>query len=264
MNYYWTRCLPLLGLLFASAVTADTQLLIQQEGVGAPQPIWIQAGKVRVQPAEQSGYVLFDANRQLLTQVDDANRSYATLDQKMLKTFAQNFSSIKQALSKQLDQLPAEQRVQLQALMQQSSLSQLPDTEKTPPLSFKKTNVQRQIKGKNCTVTEGWHGADKMVEFCLLDLNAAHVTPQDYQTLKAFLAFAQSATSEMMAGQDWAMDLAWMEQPSSFPIQMLQFNKQHVVKRSVTVELINKSLDAALFQVPNHYQYHALDFSAEK
>jgi len=243
----------------ATASWADTTITME-DAAGAPQAvIEVKGNMARMSTPGQSDYIVYDASRDLIIQVDSGQQEYMEIDRATLSEFADAMSQMQQEMAPQIAQmreqlknLPPEQRAMIEQQMGGMASLGGGETKPAEPVKLVKRGSDK-VGGFKCQVYDAMQGEDKVSEVCLATAADAGVSKSDFATLSAMMAFmrelassAQKLAADLGGGQHMMLGGA-----EGVPVSVREFKGGHEYAVS---DVSDKSLNDARFSAYKTYR----------
>jgi hypothetical protein len=242
------------GLLTVSLQAADGLLIIEKStsgGTPATNQIQIEANRMRAETTGVRGekqIVIFDGARDVLTMIDDQNKTYTELTKADAEQLGAQMADAMAQIQKQLAGLPPEQKAQIEAMMKGrmgGAGGGLPKT------TYKRAGTDTAGKW-TCAKYEGYEGATKTSEVCTVEPKALGLTEADFAVTKQFVEFFKKVVPAM-ASQAFAIGTVEEQGFAGVPVK----RSTTVLGRQVTseiTEVTRKTFPDASYAAPAGYQ----------
>jgi len=249
----------MLALSPATATRADTTITME-DAAGTPQAvIEVKGNMARMSTPGQSDYIVYDASRDLVINVDSAGQEYMEIDRATLAEFSAAMSQMQQEMAPQMAQmreqlksLPPEQRAMIEQQMGGMASLGAAETKPAEPVKLVKRGSDK-VGGFKCQVYDAMQGEDKVSEVCLATAADAGVSKSDFATLSAMMGFmremassAQKLAADLGGGQHMMLGGA-----EGVPVSVKEFKGGH--EYAVT-DVSDKSLNDARFSEYKTYR----------
>ena len=244
--------------VLSGTVHAAAGLLIVEKSTstGAPvtNQIQIEPNRMRAETMGARGekqIVIFDGAKQVLTMIDEQNKSYTELPRADADQLGTQLSDAMAQVQKQLAALPPEQRKQFEELMK-GRMGGAGGPAAKPV--YKRTGTDTVGKW-SCTKYEGYEGETKTSEVCTVDPKTLGLAEGDFAVTKQFVEFFKRVVPAM-ASQAFAIGTPEQQGFSGIPVR----RTMTVLGRQITTEITDVSRQTftdASYAVPAGYQKRA-------
>ena len=197
------------ALLLAPAVQADATLTMKEVGGKMDSVIEVKGHMLRMSTPGQSDYMLYDAQRDVLIHVSDANRQYMEFDRATLVEMADSVARVQKEMApqmammrEQLKNLPPEQRAMIEKQM--GGMVDLGAMETKPAANI--TTVKRgsdKIAGFKCQRYDVMSGKQRVADVCVATDADAGMSKADFATASSAMKFMRDmadSAQKMTAG----------------------------------------------------------------
>jgi hypothetical protein len=251
----------------AGASAADGVLIVLKvtRGGGTPQTNQIQIDQRRMR-AEVTGAdgghasVMFDGAHQVMTIVNDAEKSYSELTKADLDAFAAQMSGAMAQVEQMMKGMSPEQRKQMEALTKgKMGGAGAPGGAPAKP-EYKKVGTATVGKW-TCDKYDGYTNGQKTNEVCTVDPKALGFTAADFQVTRDMAEFFKAFQQLMPAGarqeQSFVLGTPESQGFSGIPVRSMHMTGgTQIVSELADVQ--RQAFTAATFQVPAGYQKNDL------
>lgn len=187
-----------LAVAAASPAGAGTELVFEDLGDEPAETARLQvedgALVLHNMATGSDGRVLFDADAQRMTLVDDEARSYMIFEEENVRRIAAVQAQIQRYREVQLKRLPEERRERASAMMQAMGTG-LPAAGQ--PQRIVPTGETGTVDDLECRVLEVFSGEELVSRQCVANAEALGVEPQDIATITAMQQFLASMISSI-------------------------------------------------------------------
>jgi hypothetical protein len=203
--------------VLCSAAQSWAGVTMVNDRAGSKSTVSMEGNKLRLE-TERSGRpmtVLFDGDAQKLWMLDDAAKSYRTIDPQTMqpardqqaKTDAMASGQRAQAdaqMQAALAQMPPERRAMVEAQMKQRQTSGGPAAPPTagaspgssagpaPSIDYKATGQHKKVAGHECDTYRELQDGKPKADGCYIPLARLGLTKDDFKAIDAFTQFRQS------------------------------------------------------------------------
>lgn len=230
------------GLLIVEKTTSGTDVTTNQ--------IQLESNRMRAESTGDRGerrVVIFDGSRQLLTMIDNANKSYTELTKQDADALGTQMADAMAQIQKQIAAMPPDQRAQVEAAMKgrmggAGGVAPKPD--------YRKVGTDTVGKWK-CDKYEGYEGGKKTSEVCTVDPKVLGLAEGDFAVSKQFVEFFKRVVPQM-ASQAFAIGTLEQQGFAGVPVK----RTSTVLGRQITTELSDVSRQTfadSTYAVPTGY-----------
>jgi hypothetical protein len=242
----------MLALSPATATRADSTITMKDAAGTTQAVIEVKGNMARMSTPGQSDYIVFDASRDLIINVDSEGQEYMEIDRATLSEFSAAMSQMQQAMAPQIAQmreqlksLPPEQRAMIEQQMGGMANFGGTETKSAEPIELVKRGSDK-VGGFKCQVYDAMQGKEKLSEVCLATAADAGVSKSDFATLSAMMAFmremvssAQKLSADLGGGQHIMLGGA-----KGVPVSVKEFKGGH---EYAVADVSDKTLSDARF-----------------
>jgi len=242
-----------------TATRADSTITMQDAG-GTPQAvIEVKGNMARLSTPGQAEYMLYDASRDLIIQVDTGQQEYMEIDRATLAEFSAAMTQMQQEMAPQIAQmreqlksLPPEQRAMIEQQMGGMANFGAGESKPAEPIELVKRGSDK-VGGFKCQVYDAMQGKEKLSEVCLATAADAGVSKSDFATLSAMMAFMREMAS---SAQKLAADLGGGQHimlggAQGVPVSVKEFKGGH---EYAVKDVSDKALDETRFSEYKAYR----------
>jgi YesN/AraC family two-component response regulator len=222
-----------------------------QGGTSTTNQIQIEANRMRAESTGPGGVkqvVIFDGARQVLTMIDNQNKSYTEMTKEDAEKLGAQTSDAMAQMKKQLAGMPPDQRAKIEAMMK-GRMDGAGGAAARP--QFRKAGTETVGKW-TCTKYESYEGEVKTSEVCTVEPKTLGLTEADFAFTKQFIEFFKSVVPQM-ASQAFAIGTVEQQGFSGVPIK----RKVSILGGEVMTEIIDVTRQAfpdSNYVVPAGYQ----------
>jgi len=238
--------------LLAAAASAGVLLTMESQTPGqegqAQQKIYLGGDRIRVE-AENSGdfdVVIFRQDLGVFWIVDPEEKSYTELTRDDLEQLSTRLQQMTEMLKAQLQELPPEQREQIEQMMGSQGLKPVEPT-------FEKVASGETVGDWTADKYVGTLNGVKQVELWTADYRELGLKAEDFQVLeemgKMFEAFSQDAAALFKVRTE-----AGEGHFSGLPVKTVNFSAGQPAGETVVQEVKKQDFKPALFEVPEGYK----------
>lgn len=187
----------MLSVLFCCGSSlADTTLTFTNEGDSLPQSIAIGAGKMRINPAGDGNWMLYDLQQNAMFIMDDAKQQYYRIDPSQIEQLGQSLGNLNSQLDNALANLPPQQRAAAKAMMQ----DMLPDKQAPSAaamIDIRNTGKKDKVADIACSIHETWVADERKNEVCVAAGDALRLSSEDEDTMRGMAKLMQQLMDEV-------------------------------------------------------------------
>jgi hypothetical protein len=213
------------ALLGASPLMADSTVTMKDNTV-----VQVRNGMARMDPAGDSTYMQYDAERNLLIHVDPGEGTYMELDEQVIQQQAAAMGDMRkemaaqiEAMRSQLQNMPEAQRRMIEQQMGSMMGGAGRDQPAAKPDVKAVKKGSRKLNGFDCDDYQLLEGNAAVADVCIAEQAGAGMSGDDFATLRAMMTFMRSMAqqaSEMAGPMAGDLDPAVMADIEGFPIEM--------------------------------------------
>lgn len=236
-----------LAVLAVTPAVADTRIRYVDEQSGEEQSVLtIKDGKVRMDNADSSSWMLFDAKDGSLITVDPAGKTWTSLDEETMQKAAGQVTAAMAKMREQLEQMPPEQR----AMMEKMMGGMVDAGRKMVETKVDRTGKTLHKAGHDCAQVFVSVGSLSRSEMCVVDPGELDIPAADREVLEAMQdrmkKFAESMSKSF--GANLAFDFGSI---GGVPVYVKQDRKQ---TGQVLEGISHSGIDTDLLSVPDGYR----------
>jgi hypothetical protein len=259
-----TTCTAAVMLLAASVSAADGIVLVQKFTYADKPPqthqMQIDQHHLRTESAGANGQkvaVIFDGDRQVMTMINDATKSYFEMSKADLDAASAQITGAMAQMQEAMKNMPPEQKARMEAMMKgRMGGAGAPAAPAAARPQFKKTGTATVGKW-TCDVYEGYTNGQKTHEVCTVDPKALGFTTADFQVTRDMAAFFKQFAGQLQQfqSQSQTFTMGTMEDQgfSGIPIRSVSTTSGGQVTFEIT-DAHREAFTAATFQPPAGYQ----------
>lgn len=247
-----------LGLV-ASATEAGVKYTVESQPAGSDEAmtaeILVDSGRMRIDPGEGEGVILFDGARQEMTVLNHSERSYMVMDRAMVDQMVAAVRQMEQALAS----VPEAQREQMRQMMQQQ-MGQAGGQPLAAP-ELVELGESGSAAGMSCSWKAVQRNGVTQRKLCVADLGALPGGDELAAVQKQMAQFIENLTAAASAGMPGGMMpglgqsiAAEMALVKGFPVITEQYMAGSMIERSTFMGAENVSASDADFAPPPDYQ----------
>jgi hypothetical protein len=245
---------------------ADGVLVVMKMTSGANPPqtnqIQLEQKRVRMSIADATGGtagMMFDANRQVMTIIDDTRKTYSELTKADLDAIAAQLSGAMAQMQDMMKNMPPEQRAQMEAMMKKAGRGTVASPT-SPKVEYKKTGTATVGKW-TCDKYEGYTSGQKTHEVCTVDPKVLGFTAADFEVTREmanfFKQFQQLLPGGATRDQPFVLGTPESQGFSGIPVRSVHTANGNEVVSELT-DVRRQAFTDATFQVPAGYQKNDL------
>jgi hypothetical protein len=251
-------------IFFPSSPGADTTIVFQEakDSNGKPslQNIYIRSGMVRLENDSGDGnYIIYKSEANSMTVVDTGDKSYITIDRKLLADVSGPMSaSQKNAMKKaheKIASLPPEKQAQMRSIMEYVMQYSTPTGKKSEKVRYIPLQQELVINGNTCRVIETHQGKRKLSKLCMVDRNVLNIPLEDYASLQKLQSFIAEMNSRSYGRtfDKYFPDMGYADL-EQFPVQVMRYRNNGVKRVLTLVRVTTEPIRHNAFVMPAGYQ----------
>lgn len=206
-------------------VMADSTLTMNDSTV-----VQIRSGMARMDPADDSTYMVYDTARNILIHVDPGEGTYMELDENVMQQQAEAMGAMREEIAAQMEAMRAELQhlPEDQRRMMEQSMGAMIDAAgdgqpaAKPDIKTVKKG-SREVNGFKCNDYQVIEGKTPVADVCIAEKAGAGMSGDDFATLSAMMAFMRSMAqqaSEMAGPMAGGFDSSMMADIEGFPVEI--------------------------------------------
>jgi hypothetical protein len=253
------------ALLFAAPAWAADGITIVQKFTYADKPpqthqMQLEAHRMRTEstgPTGQKVVVIYDGTRQVMTMINDANKSYYEMSKADLEAASAQMAGAMSQMQEMMKNLPPERRKQMEEMMKGRMGGAAAAS--AAPARPQYHKVGTDTVGKwTCDKYEGTTNGQKTHEVCTVDPKVLGFSPADFQVTRDMADFFKQFTSalpqmQQSTSQTFTMGSAADQGFSGLPVRSVSTSNGSTVTFEIT-DVHRESFSDATFQPPAGYQ----------
>lgn len=207
----------------------------------------IESGRIAmIMTGTRSARMLFDAKARVLHMVSDDDKSYLDLQEGS----GGDPTGMSEAMQKQLDALPKEQRAMAEQMMQSAMGAKRP----APPQVYVWSKEKKTIAGYECTRVDGMRGDTKVTEYCGTRSSDFKLSPAEHQTILAMQGYFRNFMISVRAPDDAIRAFQWDTSTDGYPV-LTRCYKDGKVTLELQLASVKREPPAdSLFVIPSDYK----------
>lgn len=238
-----------MGLVTKDAAGATTQSVT----------VYAQDGRIRM---EEIGDTSGGQNMSMIFMdqefivVDHDDRSYVIMDEAMVQEMGVKVNAAMQQMQAQLASMPPEQRAMVEQMMEQQMGGMMDAMSESLPTRVEQTGSGTWMSG-DCTQYAVFTGDEKSQDICAAPLSEIEGAAEAMSAFRNMAKFINSLADSMPGALGAAMaenPMGLMEEIDGFPVQTVDYMDGQTASVTTLESVEEKSLDAALFAVPEGYR----------
>jgi hypothetical protein len=253
------------ALVLAVPVWAGDGVLIVMKvtfGTNPPQTNQIQIDQKRMRMtgtgATGSAGVMFDGNRQVMTMIDDAHKTYTEMSKADLDAFAAQMAPAMAQMQDAMKNMPPEAKARMEAMMKKNGAAAGGPPGAAPAkIEYKKTGTATVGKW-TCDKYEGYTNGQKTQELCTVDPKVLGFSMADFQVMRDMQEFFKQM-------QQFGRGIAPQQSPftvgtvaeqgfSGMPVRSVITTSNGTQVISELAEAKRQAFTDATFTVPSDYK----------
>ena len=205
-------------------VMADSTLTMNDSTV-----VQIRNGMARMDPADDSTYMVYDTARNILIHVDPGEGTYMELDENVMQQQAEAMGAMREEIAAQMEAMRAELQhlPEDQRRMMEQSMGAMIDAagaQSAPKPDVKTVKKgSRNVNGFKCNDYQLVEDKTAVADVCIAEKAGAGMSGDDFATLSAMMAFMRSMAqqaSEMAGPMAGGFDSSMMADIEGFPVEI--------------------------------------------
>ncbi len=240
-----------MAVFFSLIAHADTMITLKNTDAAMPDKILIKNGRVLITEPNRESRMIFDTNTDTIYVIDDSKKEYIAFTATDMENISNMMNSMQSMMDGMLDQVSAEQRAQIEAMMGGSP----DDGSQANPASYQivKTGKSKTISGFHCDIIQLQESNITTTEVCIASQKTAKMNTDDYKTLIKMSKISQSFIDKFshMAGEhtDGLISAGQIiNQINGIPVEMVSGND-----RSIMTSITESAITNGVFGL-NGYQ----------
>lgn len=239
-HFFWGSCFALaLGLVNPAMADTTLRFLDQNQKQSLVQT---KDGLVRVEQAgNQSVFMLFDVKQDVLTVVNNADKTYQRINQARIEQAAKKIAAAKEKLRANFEKLSPEQQAQLQPMIERMAVAEVREQRI-------EKGAAGSVSGVACTHFQLYENDKATQKLCAADAKGLNVSQADYDAIAGMLVMLADLSNKMGGGM---MQTAISpEDIDGIPVSTGESQTNRLTKLH---KVDGKQLDASRFVVPAGY-----------
>jgi hypothetical protein len=187
--------------------------------------------------------------------IDHDNQTYVVMDEAMAAEMGSQMNAAMLQMQEQLADMPPEQRAMVEQMMQGRMAGMMMSQEQAPPPRVEKTGTG-QWRSKPCTQYVVYEGGKKTQEICaapLDDIPGADEAMRAFESMAGFINKLSESMPEPIASSMAENPMGLINQMDGFPVRTVDFVDGEVSNETTLESVVDKPLDASLFDIPEGY-----------
>jgi hypothetical protein len=213
---------PLLGLASGAYAEAVLTFTITDKDGAPPQTATMYLGDRNLKMETGQVGALYEVEAEKTLYYDHGSRTYFEMRTEEISAMRQQ---IVEAMRQQMHNLPAEQRLEMEAMLHQYA-----EEKASPALTYRQLSTGQKVGKWHCDVYEQLADGEKNAELCLARLGEVGLTQADLKIVAAFAHSVQKMASSMGApgSEPHALDPAAIEKGvgfAAFPVRVAMLSR---------------------------------------
>jgi hypothetical protein len=253
--------LALICLVATELQAAEGVLIVQKftspQGVRTSQA-QIEKQRMRVETTGDNGkqVTMFDGEKQVLTTVNYARKTYTELTKEEMEQMSAQVSGAMTQMQGRMANVPPEQRARIEAMMR-GRMGAAAGAAKT---EYRQVGTDKVAKW-TCDKYEGYENNQKTVELCTVDPKALGLSISDFDVAKQMMEFMKTLLPPGMASRANS-DVMFVGTPdvqgySGIPVRQTSFSGGKPVSTSELVDVSRQNFPASNYEIPTGFQKEA-------
>jgi Domain of unknown function (DUF4412) len=248
------------------AWAADGVLIVMKVTFGSnpPQTNQVQIDQKRMRMtgtgATGSAGVMFDSNRQVMTMIDDAHKTYSEMTKADLDAFAAQMAPAMAQMQEAMKNMPPEAKARMEAMMKKNGAPGAAPGAAPKKVEYKKTGTATVGKW-TCDKYEGYTNGQKTHEVCTVDPKVLGFSMADFQVMRDMQEFFkqfQQFGRGMAPQQSFIVGTPEEQGFSGIPVRSVITTSNGTQVISELAEARRQAFTDATFTVPSDYQKNDL------
>jgi hypothetical protein len=255
-------------VLALPAWAADGVLIVMKVTFGSNPPqtnqIQIEQKRMRMTGTGATGGsagIMFDGNRQVMTMIDDAHKTYSELTKADLDAFAAQMAPAMAQMQDAMKNMPPEAKARMEAMMKKNGAPGAPPGAAHAKVEYKKTGTATVGKW-TCDKYEGYTNGQKTHEVCTVDPKVLGFGMADFQVMRDMQEFFKQFQQfgRGIAPQQQSFTVGTLEEQgfSGIPVRSVTTTSNGTQVISELAEARRQAFTDATFTVPSDYQKNDL------
>lgn len=248
------------SLCLASSLEAEFEIKnLEKNAAPFTQKFFISGEKIAMQTrsGENNGTAIFRGDKGLLWIIDNQNKQYTEMTKESMAQMGKTLNSVMDQMKAQMANMPPEQRAMMENLMKGQMSQMQGTTEKTDPLSFKKTGVRKTINGYPCEKYDVFRGTEKLREMWVTEwknMNDFKEAMTAFDSMGKFFA----TMMESLKGSPFlnTMDIPYSHttELNGFPVMSTELKNGVPVMEATLKQVTKKPIPESDFNPPAGYK----------
>jgi hypothetical protein len=249
------------ALLYCGNVLADTTLTFTSSGDSLPQAIAFGSGKMRINQADSSDWMMYDLQQNAMFMVNDAKQEYYRIDQAQIEQLGQTLGNLSNQMESALANLPPEQRAAAEAMMR-DMMPQKAQPASAPLIDIRSTGNKDKVADINCSIHETWVAKQRKNEICVADSDDLKLTDEDRKTMQGMADLMQQMVDEVqnsvgdLMPENIASNGLAQIMANGVPVRVREFDNDEVSELS---SISHDDIPAAQMTIPASYTAQSMD-----
>jgi hypothetical protein len=246
-------------MLLPTVVEADATLTMKDASGKTNSQFEVKNGMARMSQPGESGYMLYDRQRDVAIHVDPGRKEYTEVDRATLDEYAESVSQMRKEMAPQMAQmmeqlksLPPEQRAMIEKNMGGMMGMGADNPEPAEPVRTVKRG-SKEVAGFDCLEYDVMQGPNKLAEMCVATSADAGLSKDDFATLSAMMKFMRDMASraQQLASSFGAGSPVVMGDVEGVPVAMKDLKHGHEYS---VANVSDTNLDDGLFNEYKSYR----------
>lgn len=257
----------------APPAAADLVITVEYKDLETSPPttsqgqIFLAADRLRMDvPADQAGgeaeasAMVYRGDLQQLMVIDHGRQMYMVMDKESMNATAGRLDEAMKQMQAQLEQMPEEQRKQMEQYMK-GHMPSTPAASAAPVIEVKKTDRKQTINGHACVCYETLVDGTKQSEAWVTSWKSAGIERQGFQAFRDMAAFYRGLIESVptMGKQLAEQDIfGGIEKIDGFPVLIREFDGDTITGETLFQSADEQKVDPATYAPPAGYKQHKM------
>lgn len=206
-------------------------------------------------PMAPDFFMLYDAQRQMMTLVDSTSRSYTSLDKETLESLSAQIEVTRQGIIAELEaaieNASAQEKAEMVEILEQiTSLAQAPEKDVVQYQPLKKSST---VNGYSCHQIQALVNDEAQATLCVVKASEAGVSSEVMATLSSFHHFSSSVHQQLNPGD--ATELLFvMNSTTELPVSIKRQLPPSAADEYHLTEVKELTIPQSSFRVPRGFK----------
>jgi Domain of unknown function (DUF4412) len=192
--------------------------------------------------------MIYRGDKHAVYSLDPSTKTYMQLDKESMQAMGNQMNAALEQMKAKLDEMPPEQRAQVEKMMQQNAAKD------GPKIEVKPTAEKQTIDGKPTQKWEVTMDGKRTSEIWVASWKDAGVKKEDAAVLSDMATFFEEALrANPMLARMGGGGMRGMNHIDGFPVLVRHYEGDKVMREMAFKSVEKKSVDAATFDIPADY-----------